>query len=77
MTEDEIITRGHRARRLLASEDFTESMAQAQRQLADETFGGPLDPDYLLRCRLMHDALGRVSRVLQTWADELTKRNIG
>lgn len=73
---DEVIRRGHRARALLASEDFREALAEARRQLADETFSGPVDPDYLLRCRLTDDALKRIPRVLQSWADELTKRNI-
>lgn len=77
MTEAEIIARGHRARRLLSGEDFSEAFEEAKAQLVTETFSGPGAPDYLLRCYLTHDALQRVRRVLQSWADELTKRNIG
>lgn len=77
MTEDEIIARGHRVRRLLADDDLQAALAElaAERFAEWQSLGWDEQPRAEM-LRAEHRAQDRIVAKLTQWADELTLRHI-
>lgn len=77
MTEDELIARGRRAKRLLSDTDVQDAFAEAEAALLQDIRQTAWDDARLRECRHAEiRALDRVRQRLQSYADELITRRI-
>lgn len=77
MTDDELIARGRRARRLLSDSDIQTAFAETEAVILQDIRNSAWDDARLRECKHAEiRALDRVLARLQSYADELITRNI-